>query len=224
MSPGNAKVPCYRSYVFDCDGVVLDSNRLKTEAFRLAAMPYGAEAAEALVTHHVANGGISRFAKFRHFLDEIVGDESDAPALDRLLEDYAEAVREGLLRCGVAAGLADLRKRTADARWMIVSGGSQEELRAVFAERGLDALFDGGIFGSPDTKEEILAREIASGNIRRPGVFIGDSVYDHRSATGAGLDFVFATYWTEVEGWASYVAEHRLATVAELAELGNAHA
>ena len=31
----------YKALVFDCDGVVLDSNRIKTEAFRIAALPWG---------------------------------------------------------------------------------------------------------------------------------------------------------------------------------------
>lgn len=46
--------------VFDCDGVVLNSNRIKTEAFRVVAAPYGDAAAGALVQYHLAHGGISR--------------------------------------------------------------------------------------------------------------------------------------------------------------------
>ena len=38
-----------RTWFFDCDGVILDSNAAKTEAFRMVATPYGGEAAEALV-------------------------------------------------------------------------------------------------------------------------------------------------------------------------------
>lgn len=209
----------YRTFVFDCDGVVLDSNRIKTEAFRLAAMPYGDAAAAALVEHHVANGGISRFAKFRHFLDVIVPAEASGPDFDTLLETYAAAVRDGLATCAVAPGLDDLRQATPDATWLIVSGGSQDELREVFAARKMAHWFDGGIFGSPDTKDAILARELAGGTIATPALFIGDSKYDYRAASAAGLDFVFATYWTEVADWPAFVREHDLRTVAALAEV-----
>lgn len=209
----------YATLVFDCDGVVLDSNRIKTAAFATAAAPYGQSAADALVAYHVANGGISRFAKFRHFLDAIVPAGAAGPAMDDLLAAYAAAVADGLASCAVAPGLAELRAATSDARWLIVSGGSQDELRAVFASRGLDAMFDGGIFGSPDTKDEILAREIAAGTIARPALFIGDSLYDHRAARTAGLDFVFAHYWTEVPDWAAYVAANDLPVIASLAAL-----
>lgn len=203
----------YATFVFDCDGVVLDSNRLKTEAFRLAALPYGDAAAAALVDHHVANGGISRFAKFQHFLENLVPPEAKGPSFEELLDSYALAVRKGLVECAAAPGLEELRRKTGDARWLIVSGGSQEELREVFAERGIDHWFDGGIFGSPDTKDVILAREIEAGNIRGRALFIGDSKYDHRAASAANLDFVFATYWTEVPDWREFVEDNKISTV-----------
>lgn len=196
----------YQTYVFDCDGVVLDSNGLKTEAFRFAGQPYGDEAAEALVMHHVENGGISRFAKFRHFLDAIVPLETIGPSFDQLLDGYANAVKAGLRECAMAPGLEALRTATAGARWLIVSGGSQTELREVFAAREISHWFDGGIFGSPDTKDEILAREIARGNIAGPALFIGDSKYDYLAAKRANLDFVFASYWTEVADWVEFTA------------------
>jgi phosphoglycolate phosphatase-like HAD superfamily hydrolase len=192
--------------IFDCDGVVLDSNRLKTEAFRTAVQPYGAAAAQALVAHHVANGGVSRYVKFAWFLDHIVPEhapDTTGPGLEGLLSTYAGAVRAGLLSCAVADRLEELRAATPRARWMIVSGGDQSELREIFAARRLDRYFDAGIFGSPDTKDEILTRELASGAIRHPALFLGDSRLDHDAAARAGIDFVFVSSWSE---WAEGAA------------------
>ncbi len=216
----------YTTLVFDCDGVVLDSNRIKTEAFRAAALPWGEAAAAALVAHHVANGGISRHRKFAHFLDTILPEHApgavpgrDGPGLEELLSAYAAAVRAGLMSCAVAEGLAALRAATAGARWCIVSGGDQAELRDIFAARGLDGLFDGGIFGSPDSKDTILARELASGTIAHPALFLGDSRYDHAAASRAGLDFVFISGWSEVEDWPVFVAGHNLQHVRHLHDI-----
>ena len=88
---------------------------------------------------------------------------------------------------------------TARANWLIVSGGDQQELREVFAARDLAKYFQGGIFGSPDTKDTILTRELENGTITRPALFLGDSKYDYQAATTAELDFVFLTQWTEVK-------------------------
>ena len=39
----------YRTWIFDCDGVLLDSNRVKTQAMFEAAKPHGEDAAMKLV-------------------------------------------------------------------------------------------------------------------------------------------------------------------------------
>lgn len=193
----------YATLVFDCDGVVLNSNRVKTDAFYEAALPYGEAAAKALVDYHVSNGGISRYKKFAYFIDHLVPGKP-GPGLDELLSSYAVQVREGLMGCEVTPGLQALKESTPQARWLIVSGGDQAELREVFAERKLDEFFDGGIFGSPDTKDEILARELNRGNINRSALFLGDSKYDYQAANAAGLDFVFLSQWSEVDDWKTW--------------------
>lgn len=211
----------YTTLVFDCDGVVLDSNKVKTEAFYQATLPYGEAAAQAMVDHHVANGGVSRYKKFAYFLEQIAPNytEQQGPDLGALLQAYAGHVREGLLRCEMAPGLEALRKQTSNARWLIVSGGDQAELRDVFASRGIAEWFDGGIFGSPDTKDEILARELASGAIQQPALFLGDSKYDYQAASAAGLDFVFLSGWSEVERWEAWVKQKKIKSVVSISEL-----
>lgn len=208
----------YKTWVFDCDGVLLNSNRVKTEAFFEAAKPYGVDKAQALVNYHVQNGGISRYVKFENFLTEIVGRETiDVGELDELLSRYARSVKQGLRDCEAASGLEQLRQLTRGARWLVVSGGDQAELREVFRDRGLAAHFDGGIFGSPDNKDEILNRELVSGIIGLPAVFVGDSRYDIEAASRAGLDFIFLSQWSESD----YDFEHaslRLESIKSIVE------
>ena len=203
----------YACLVFDCDGVILASNALKTEAFRSAASPYGEALAQRLVEYHVAHGGISRHVKFAHFLENIVPDGVPGPDRDALLQRYKDAVIDGLFTCQITPELEALRAATPDARWFVVSGGAQDELRDIFDQRGLAAMFDGGIFGNPDDKDTILTREIGAGRMVRPGLFLGDSVFDHQASARAGLDFVFIHGWTEAPHWRDYVAHHDLPAI-----------
>ncbi|WP_030071948.1 HAD family hydrolase [Halomonas alkaliantarctica] len=209
----------YNALVFDCDGVVLNSNRVKTDAFYQAALPYGEAAAQALVDYHVQHGGISRYKKFAYFLENLVAPGHTGPNLDKLLSRYAIEVHEGLMACDIAEGLEALRERTESSRWLIVSGGDQAELREVFAARGLAELFDGGIFGSPDTKDEILKRELGNDNIQQPTLFLGDSKYDYQAASSAGLDFVFLNGWSEVADWFEWCNEKDITHTESLAKL-----
>ncbi|TVR12240.1 MAG: HAD family hydrolase [Phormidium sp. GEM2.Bin31] len=209
----------YQTLIFDCDGVILNSNQVKTQAFYKATLSYGEAAAESLVNYHIQHGGISRYHKFEVFLNELIPPGITGANLDELLALYAQEVRRGLLTCEVADGLTELRQHTASSRWLIVSGGDQNELRDIFRQRGLDALFDGGIFGSPDRKEQILHRELYHGNIKQPALFLGDSQYDSQAARATGLDFMFISGWTEFKGWQKYCSEHNLPHIKTLAHL-----
>lgn len=208
----------YNTIVFDCDGVVLDSNIVKTEAYARVAKTLGATdaQAQALVDYHVKLGGISRYHKFEWYLKEVLHQPVTDAALQALLDGFSKELEIGLMACEVAQGLTDLRKLTSKTNWLILSGGDQEEIRALFANRTvetdekLECLFDGGLFGSPDNKDTVLAREIANGNITLPALFLGDSKYDHEAAVRAGLDFVFLSDWTEVPDWQEYCKLHNI--------------
>lgn len=211
----------YQTWVFDCDGVILDSNLLKTQAYYDTAIAFGAshEQAQAIMDYHVKLGGISRYPKYQHFLSEIMQQPVTEKDMDFLLERFATEIHQGLLTCKVADGLHELRQQYPDARWMVLSGGDQAELRGLFQERALDTLFDGGIFGSPDNKDEVLRRELANGNITKPGLFLGDSKYDHEAASAAGLDFIFLSQWTEFDGWQAYCQTRDIPVLDNLASL-----
>jgi len=102
---------------------------------------------------------------------------------------------------------------------MVLSGGDQVGLREIFSRRGLTQYFECGVFGGPEIKEHVLAREIANGNIQLPALFVGDSKYDHQASTGAGLDFVFLSNWTEVNDWKSYCEAHDIVVYESIASL-----
>ena len=53
----------YETIIFDCDGVILNSNIIKTEGFFEFALSLGKKNAEKLVNYHIKNGGISRYEK-----------------------------------------------------------------------------------------------------------------------------------------------------------------
>lgn len=214
----NKKLQQYKTIVFDCDGVVLDSNIVKTEAYFRTAKKLGATdfQAKALVDYHVKLGGISRYHKFDYYLREILKQSATKEAIQVLLDEFGRELEVVLIECNIADGLFELRESTPNAKWMILSGGDQQELRTLFAKRklptgiSLDHLFDGGIFGSPNNKDEILAREKASGSLQYPVLFLGDSKYDYEAATRAGLDFIFLSDWTEVADWQNYCKSNNI--------------
>lgn len=211
----------YKTLIFDCDGVVLDSNHAKIDAYRAVALQFGANAtqAEALVQHHQQLGGISRYPKFAYFLREIMRQAVTESAIQQLLQAFTHEVKQRLQHCTISPHLQALKAASGDIPWMLLSGGDQQELREILAQKQLAHYFNAGIFGSPDNKDQVLAREIACANVQLPALFIGDSRYDYEASTRAGCDFVFLTDWTDMPAWQAFCSEQQIHTRRHLGDL-----
>ena len=210
----------YQSIVFDCDGVILNSNKLKTHAFGVATSSYGLEATNQLVSYHLLNGGVSRYEKFNYFITNILNIKFQKEKfLKKLLFDYSIAIKDLLLEAELTHGLQEIRDLNTDTLWSIVSGGDELELRNVFARKGVYHLFDGGIYGSPDKKNDILITQIDKGNIKLPALYLGDSKLDHQVSIANGLDFIFVSAWTEFEYYKEYCKKYDIKSIARVYDL-----
>lgn len=206
----------YKTIIFDCDGVILNSNKIKSDAFKRVASQFGDKESKKLVTYNKENGGVSRYVKFNYFINEILPNDikiDKNPKVESLINQFSKYVIDGLSECELVKGLEKLRKSSKNSSWMVISGGDQSELRSVFDRRDLVKFFDKGIFGSPDPKNEIFKREIEKGNIIKPALFIGDSKFDYECSQESEVDFVFAYQWTEFAEWEKFCSKNKIKTI-----------
>ena len=210
----------YDVFVLDCDGVILDSNGIKTEALYETVGDFGDDAVARFVHYHRENGGISRYVKFEHFLRNIVHQYSEETYY-KLLEKLSKIVKAKLLGASFTEGAENfirfVQNLSKPAALYIVSGGDQDELRHVFQSRDMESAFS-GIFGSPTVKtthcDFIKAQEKSASTL-----FVGDSRLDHEAADYAGFDFLFLSRYTDFDQWESYCAAHQLTTCADFQQL-----
>lgn len=176
--------------VFDCDGVLLHSNELKSECFALALRETGCAEADIarFLDFQRANFGTSRqrlFVTFPSWELEL----RPVQDCDGLLALYADQLRG---RYVTTPATPDMREVVSALRQPhIVSGSEQAELREVLAERG-DAPLFGRILGSPTGKAEHLATLLAEmGAAPEAMLFVGHAEADLRAAAIAGCRFVY---------------------------------
>ncbi|WP_260260064.1 HAD family hydrolase [Vibrio intestinalis] len=210
----------YSFAVFDCDGVILDSNKAKSEAFASALLGEDEKLINEFIDYHKSNGGISRYIKFEHFFKNIKNQKSYKSELEESLVRYAELSKQALLECEVIPGITRVLSELnhLDIPCYVVSGGDENELREVFNLRGLSAYFS-GVFGSPLSKVDNLDILEKSGKLIGSGIFFGDARSDMEAAERYNLDFMFISGASEWHSALDYIEKKGLDFITNFTEL-----
>ena len=212
----------YKNLFFDCDGIILNSNKIKTEAFKEVVFNYGHEAAEELVKFHVMNGGISRYEKFKYFYENIASNhnlDKNSINVEKLIKNYGSIVQKKLELCEISIEIMQYRKYS-DGVWFVVSGSDQNELIKVFKKKRLKNSFNGGIYGSPQSKDEIFKNIFKDKmNEISQSIYIGDSRYDYLAAKKIGMDFVFLSKWSEFKDIENYAKNNNIRCFKEFRDI-----
>jgi phosphoglycolate phosphatase-like HAD superfamily hydrolase len=176
--------------VFDCDGVLLESVAVKTDAFRNLFLEHGMNAAERMITYHLAHGGVSRFQKFAWFHREVLG-RTITPDEERALNQrFMELCLSGVMAAPFVPGIIDFLKEWHQRLPLyIASGTPDEELKEIIAKRDLNRFFQ-GVHGTPPDKTALLAGIVERAGVR-PGktLMVGDSSTDLDAALSVGTWF-----------------------------------
>ncbi|HBL17806.1 MAG: hypothetical protein A2X36_00195 [Elusimicrobia bacterium GWA2_69_24] len=183
--------PGIRAVALDFDGVILDSVPVKTNAFRELFAHAGPERCARIVAYHEANGGLSRFVKFRWACTEVLGrpyTEADERELGRRFNELVEAA---VLKAPFIPGAAEFLERFGGKLPLfVVSGTPQEEVRRIAARRGLSRWLR-AVYGSPEKKADILRAVVRElGCAPEAVVMVGDAQNDLDGASQAGVRFI----------------------------------
>ena len=190
----------YNSFIFDNDGVILDSNQAKTEAFAKSVGSYDKENIDTFIDYHVKNGGVSRFEKIDYFYREIMGFDSYKKELEDSLSIYASDAKRGMLEAAEIEGVMEFIKKIHQCKDSIyvISGSDEEELISIYTERGISDLFK-KVMGSPTSKKCHAEELIKNKELEYPAIYFGDSVTDFDLAQEYKMDFVFVSSKSEWE-------------------------
>lgn len=188
----------YDIFIFDCDGVILDSNKLKSNAFAESLPNEPPDLVAEFVEYHKKNGGISRYEKFRYYFKNMKKQIKAEAEIDKALNTFAAIVSEGLLNCNYVSGVKKFIEKlfNLNKRLFVVSGSDENELIQVFKKRGIDHYFE-KIYGSPENKIENTNKVIYNNNKMKKVLFFGDSRSDYNASKTFDLDFVFVKEFSE---------------------------
>jgi len=190
----------YDLCIFDCDGVIFDSNDLKIQAMEevLKSNFFSVSEIKSSLDYFKNNFGKSRFHHVDYFLNNFFCVEANKrKALKHnILDDFSSKCQKLYLEAKLTPDILNLLNECVPKKF-IASGSEQSELRLILKYRKLSRYFE-SIFGSPTPKNEII-HNILEKESTKNAVLIGDSFSDMSAAETNEIDFIFYSPFSNVK-------------------------
>ncbi len=212
------KITEYKTLIFDFDGVLINSNKIKSNCFRDVSKKYGKDFADKLVLYHQQNGGISRHIKFKYFFDEILKISNYDLKYQDILKQYSNCVVNKIIKAEKFEQYNSILNLLNHKNLHIVSGSDQDELIEITKLIDIRKYFNNNIYGSPKNKDKIFKENIINKKILFPALYFGDSKYDYISSSNNNIDFIFISSWTELSNWEDFCRINKIPNFNSLKE------
>ncbi len=181
----------YRSIIYDFDGVILDTVAAKVDAFAQVYRDEDPSRISEIRAYAEANGGMSRYEKFRYFESALFGRPLSEGRLEELCAQYRTAVETAVASARFIDGaLETIVGLHGIVSQHVVSAAPEDELRSALTERGLLGRFK-SIGGAPRSKRAEFRRILSEDGVEAGAVLaIGDSLMEYHAAVELGMPFL----------------------------------
>jgi HAD superfamily hydrolase (TIGR01549 family) len=177
---------------WDFDGVLMDSNAVRDLGFERVLAEFPKDQVVRLLAFHQANGGLSRYVKFRYFFEEIRKEPITDDEILIWAERFSLIMKELLVNPEllIEETLNFVKENQGKYIMHITSGSDQNELRFLCQSMAIDHLFT-SIHGSTTPKKDLVKNVLNEFNYKQSEcLLIGDSINDYEAAKENGISFM----------------------------------
>ena len=180
-----------KSIIFDYDGVIAESNAIKTQAMSLLFEGNQKNIQDKMVEYHLNNEGVSRKEKFRYYYKELLKKSFSEQDINELSDRFSNLVVSKVIKSKKVAGVNELLKKYYKELHLFISTGTpSEEIIEILEATNMRKFFK-DCFGSPEKKEEHIKTILERLDCRRDEIiFVGDSRTDLEAASSNDLSFI----------------------------------
>lgn len=187
-------------YIFDCDGVLMDSNERKVQFFIDAIIGAGGsdKFAQAAGIEFRLNFGRTRSEHFKS-IKSLPSCNLNENELESARVAYSRKIQTLYMTCSVIPTTFDFLEVCSADQVYVVSASDEGELRASLPLR-FKNVKKSHIFGGPKSKTQNLL-DLTTRMAGVKSVFFGDAIKDAEAANAAGVRFVgLSKYSADPEG------------------------
>jgi phosphoglycolate phosphatase-like HAD superfamily hydrolase len=181
-----------KTIFWDFDGVLMNSNAVRDKGFELVLADYPKDQVKQLMGFHQANGGLSRYVKFRYFFERIRGEEITNEEVQVWADKFSDIMLANLIDKSLLIQETNdfVKANYKNYNMHIVSGSDGNELRQICRGVEIDQYFK-SIEGSPTPKKELVANRLKANEYNAEDcLLIGDSINDYDAAIINNLLFM----------------------------------
>lgn len=185
----------YKAIIFDYDGVLAESNEIKTDAFRQIFKDEEFEKVDKFVKYHKENEGVSRVEKIKFFYKSILKNKILKKNIEIKAKEFSNIVQKKIVKCEKVKGSNEfLKKNFKKINLFISTGTPEEEIIRILKKTNIYDLFK-TVLGSPNTKKQHISFILKNNNLSpKEVVFIGDSKTDYCAAKSFDMDFILRSH------------------------------
>ncbi|MDQ7060697.1 MAG: HAD hydrolase-like protein [Sulfurimonas sp.] len=173
-----------KTILWDFDGVILDSMKIKGDGFKELFQNYDEEYLSLMEKYHYAYGGVSRFEKIEYFHTEIIKETISEEKILQLADIFADIIEKKLHNTNnlIEESINFIKANYKKYNFHIVSGAEHKELNSLCEYFELSQYFK-TINGSPTKKSILVKNVIKEYNYNHIEVIlIGDAMTDYNAA------------------------------------------
>ncbi|MEV9499461.1 HAD family hydrolase [Aliarcobacter butzleri] len=180
-----------KNVLWDFDGVILDSMKIKGSGFTKLFEKYDSESVKLLEEYHYKNGGVSRFEKIKYFFNEILQENITEDEISILAKKFGKIIEQRIYDKSnlIHDSLDFIKNNYLKYNFHIVSGAEHRELNSLCKYFDLKKYFI-TINGSP-IKKNILIKSIIEkyDYNKEETILIGDAITDYNAAKDNNISF-----------------------------------
>jgi len=181
----------YSTIFWDFDGVILNSDEVRTEGFKYIFDSYSKKQIDMLINYHTINGGLSRYEKIEYFSQKILDKKLNDEEKKQYAQLYGNYCRERLCDKNllIKNSINFIKENHKNFDFHLVSASDEKELIYLCSNLDIKKYFK-SISGSPVNKIENIKKLLKSNNYNESKCcLIGDSINDKLASIENNISF-----------------------------------